>query len=898
MMNKTLSLMVSVLLCAGYAGAAENPWAAYRCAPDALKEMDLASDTDWTLSVDGGAPRPIKVTAGGWNSDQQDPQIPSADVKDCAIYERSITIPAEAKGQVVKILFGGCNYGAEVFLDDQKITEHHAPMTPFEADVTAVAKPGQTQRLKVKSYTRYHYGKLPQIPVGFDFNKGMSRIKWPFEGDTKFAYGLTGYVRLALYPAVYLKEVFVRPSVSGKSLAYDVWIANGSATEREVVLKGGLSSWDKRTWPYPALPERTVRLKAGEVQKVTVEGVPWTLGPQSYWWPNIPFREDYQATLHWLNLTLEEAGKPLHELRQRFGFVEYQEGPFYYTVNGVRFSGFGDCNSYGQVGEYDCWTETPAFQPPHGEFKGCSETWKRYQRIGFNSMRLSTSVPTRYMLETADEAGFMLIPEGGNWGGNGGMGPNSFTNFMVQVQETIRVARNHPCIPRYSLANESLRGPLDDPRNPWRPLVDAALEVDSTRPLVYECNYNQSGVVPGMKSGKASVAEHYMPIFPSHDRIRSMGETTWATDGMAAFTGQALAMRMNDWAYFASWSWLNYWPNFLEGMNAERHPWKYNDYGDRKDGVDGWGSPSIQAVQWALHPYLVIDRGLLEFNPTIKENSKAGKMVWPYRLPVYEGGAKVERQIELFNNSLSTGNFTVKWAAHWDSPAGAVVAQGEAGPLKIEAGCHATQTVAFDAPNPEREDRTLYLVLESVKDGERVMRDERSRLTVTKRALPASAATFIEMDKITGAAWNGKYGQQGYWLAGAESKLPGDVKVDATNIVQKIWEKETSEPRVPAGEEGKRVAAGWEGAQRYLTFTLDVGDTPRKISLYFYIWKQRDWTWQTVMIRSMDGRLLDERRMDHFKDGCYLSWKIKGRVQVEIQNRRVCDGFFSGLFVD
>ena len=209
-------------------------------------------------SIDGGAPRPIKVTAGGWNSDQQSPQIPSADVKDCAIYERSITIPAEAKGQVVKILFGGCNYGAEVFLDDQKITEHHAPMTPFEADVTAVAKPGQTQRLKVKSYTRYHYGKLPQIPVGFDFNKGMSRIKWPFEGDTKFAYGLTGYVRLALYPAVYLKEVFVRPSVSEKSLAYDVWIANGSATEREVVLKGGLSSWDKRTWSYPALPDRSV----------------------------------------------------------------------------------------------------------------------------------------------------------------------------------------------------------------------------------------------------------------------------------------------------------------------------------------------------------------------------------------------------------------------------------------------------------------------------------------------------------------------------------------------------------------------------------------------------------------------------------------------------------------
>ncbi len=43
-MKKTLSLIVSLLLCAGSAWAAENPWAAYRYAPDALREMDLASD--------------------------------------------------------------------------------------------------------------------------------------------------------------------------------------------------------------------------------------------------------------------------------------------------------------------------------------------------------------------------------------------------------------------------------------------------------------------------------------------------------------------------------------------------------------------------------------------------------------------------------------------------------------------------------------------------------------------------------------------------------------------------------------------------------------------------------------------------------------------------------------
>ena len=65
----------------------------------AVMEIDLASDTAWTLAHDGGAPRPIKVTAGGWNSDQQEPQIPSDAVKDHVFYARQITIPAEAKGR-------------------------------------------------------------------------------------------------------------------------------------------------------------------------------------------------------------------------------------------------------------------------------------------------------------------------------------------------------------------------------------------------------------------------------------------------------------------------------------------------------------------------------------------------------------------------------------------------------------------------------------------------------------------------------------------------------------------------------------------------------------------------------------------------------------------------------
>ena len=912
-MKKVWNLLVCILLCAGYAsGAAENPWAAYRYAPDALKEIDLASDKDWTLSVDGGAPRPIKVTAGGWNSDQQEPQIPSADVKDCAVYERAISIPAEANGQVVKILFGGCNHGAEVYLDDKKIEEHHAPMTPFEADLTAVAKPGQAQRLKVKAYIKHHYGHPPIVPCGFDYNKGMTFYTDPIgsglQGTTKHAYGLIGHVRLALYPAVHLAEVFVRPSVSAKSLAYDVWIANGSASEREVVLKGNLSSWNKCTWDYPSLPDRTVRLAPGEVQKVTIEGVPWTLGPESYWWPNIPFREDYQATLHWLKLDLFDGGSrsvatdkekaapteqrpPLHEKCVRFGFAEHKEGPFYYTINGVRYISFADSNAYGQIGEYDCWTETPCFQPPHGEFKGCPEMWKRYQRIGFNSMRLHQSVPTRYLLESADEAGFMLIPEGAGRAADSKFDKDKWSS---QIQGMVRVSRNHPSVARYSLSNESTPADYANPKNEKRWLIDAALEVDPTRPLVYEVCNRQSGPVPGMQKGNALQMEHYVPIVKGGDHIRGMGECAWHTDGMGSFLSQVLAVRLNDWTHIAPWSWLNYWPNFLEGMNTERHPWKYNNYGDRKDGVDGWGSPIVQAVQWALHPYLVIDLGLLELNPTIKENSKASKIGWPYRTPIYAAGAKIERRIEVFNGGLSGDQFTLNWSLHWDSPSGPLAGEGIVGPFQIEPGFHTTQTVAFDAPKPDKEEQILYIVIESLKDGKVVNRDEHSRLIVTTKAILPSVATFVGQDETTQGNWQSKYGKEGNWLPGQAWKQPAYAWMDA-NVSGRRRVNQTTDPRAFVATNGKRTTDFWTGLP---TFIFDVGPAPRKVSFYFVDWDDEGRREQTVSIRTWDGQLLDQRTVGGFQQGKYLTWMMQGRVKVEVKQKAGKSAVVNGIFMD
>ncbi|MGA2616137.1 MAG: sugar-binding domain-containing protein [Thermoguttaceae bacterium] len=707
--------------------AGETAWGHYRFAPDAIEEIDLASDTAWSLSSDDGPLRPVKVTAGGWNSDRQEPRIPVGAVKDHVVYQRQIEIPGHARGNVVKLLFGGCNYGAEVWLDERKVGEHHGPMTPFEVDLTGVAQAGRTHTLRVKAWHRVHYGTPPVVPVPFDFNAGVSKI---YSGHTKFAYGLTGHVRLAIYPPVHVAEVFVRPSVGRDQLEVRVWTRNASSQDKRVTLQASLAPWQGGTWKYPQLPAVETVVPAGAVKEATLGPVKWGLGPESCWWPNIPFRDDYRATLHWLNLAVDADGKVSHQRRERFGFVEHAEGPCYYTVNGVRYTSFGDSNSYGQVGEYDCWTETPCFQPPHGRFMGCLETWRRYQRIGFNSMRLSTSVPTPYMLETADEAGYMLNPEGGSWGN--GTSKFNIERFGPQLQETIRAVRNHPCVARYSLANESLPAGFEKAGCPWRGLIDAAREADDTRPLVFEVNPGVgTGPVPGIKGGHAQRMQHYDPVVPGGDHIRGMGECAWATDGMGPWADMATQMRLGDWAHLAPWSWLNFWPNFLEGMNHDRHPWKTNDHADRIDGVDGWGSPIVASVQRALHPYLVLDRGPAEAQVRIPHAAPAaGQTGRPPGVPRYRAGSTVERAVELFNGGLSGRVFELRWQTRWDTPEGAILREGRSGPIEIEPGFHATRTVEFALPPMVARPRKLCLVLESVKEGKAVYRDGRSCLEI------------------------------------------------------------------------------------------------------------------------------------------------------------------------
>ena len=98
----------------------------------------------------------------------------------------------------------------------------------------------------------------------------------------------------------------------------------------------------------------------------------------------------------------------------------------------------------------------------------------------------------------------------------------------------------------------------------------------------------------------------------------------------------------------------------------------------------------------------------------------------------------------------------------------------------------------------------------------------------------------------------------------------------------------------PAGP--RPLAACWYGDT--IVFDLEVGESSRNVTMYFVDWDQQDVRMQTVQIRTCGGELLDARELTAFHAGKYLTWRIQGRVQVEIRKGTGNNAVISGIFFD
>lgn len=727
-----------------------------------LDLLNLADETigstTWTIQIDGQSNRSIYVPSGGYNSDKQDlPFIDSISVNTAAIYSRIFTVPVGFGGtndQVIfHLAFGAVNHGAEIYITSTLATTnttnttntfsqssatlvgvHYGPNMAFDVDASAAGViAGGTYLLTV--ITRPFPFFNGDVASGFRYAETWSN---PSDGwSSRQCAGICKYVHLVALPLVRVDEILVQGNISQEAFAkVDVLIVNDGLMDIEEgnaqLTNLTLSSWNAifrlgshiSGWPYPILtPVVNIPHIASRSFINITFFIPWfNLPPSSYWWPNRPFNETYYPQLHFLNITLEVNGMSISLSSERFGFVVHAESSsYYYTLNGIRINFLSDATPENGMSFYDCYSNKEAF----GSEGGAQETWRRYMRLGISSNRIHQSTPTKAMLNAADEVGFLLKPETPIRGCPGYESCNSSSMLLRQsVEELILWSRSHPSVFAYSLENEGSNNSLNSD------LVDAAVFAGVNVPLTTEGSGGSSLII-GPLSGRHAVNLLHYAIpqegfrgFPP----RGVGECAWCVnDGIEEFSSLALLGRLDDVAYYAGWDLINYWPNFLVGMNASLHAWHQEPCNgtDRIDGIDGWTSPIIDWIQAAFHPFLLVDIETTKNNPSFIPN-------WPSLVNSYTfqntNSENITRSLALFNDILSdiykpwdidSSLLSLLWSSHWDDISTPSIASGGVLNITVSPGFHTIINISFPIPNPGQNipsmGRKLYFSFSSIR---------------------------------------------------------------------------------------------------------------------------------------------------------------------------------------
>jgi hypothetical protein len=248
----------------------------------------------WDFTPAGQAATKIEVPGGGW--------IKQGFTPPSATYATRITVPDSGGPQTTLLEFGAINHEATLSVDGVLVGTNMTAFTPSVFDVTKFVKPGQAHAISLvvrgRDALRSPAGRRT-VPAAADWSSYVPQ-------------GIFRSAAVKVYPDVYVSDTFVRTSVRAATLTYDVWITNSGVASRQLTVSGALDSANCEPLAYPPIPSATVTVAPGATQKVTVGPVPWSLGPTSYWWPNVPYAADYRAKLHNLRVSIAEAGRPVH----------------------------------------------------------------------------------------------------------------------------------------------------------------------------------------------------------------------------------------------------------------------------------------------------------------------------------------------------------------------------------------------------------------------------------------------------------------------------------------------------------------------------------------------------------------------------------------------------------
>ena len=374
-------------------------------------------------------------------------------------YQREVHVPRGWDGRRIVLRFDAATHRAVVWAGDQQVGEHEGGYTPFEADLTALAVPGEALRITVVVNNELTWTSIPTGVINDLPNGG--RKQFVFQDFFNYA-GLIRSVWLCSTAPTHLSDVTVVTDLDG---------GTGIVRWSTVVEDGGI---DIRVVLRDADGEVVADGQGDEGELRVPDAELWAPG---------------RGYLYDLQVDVMDGDELVDRYHQTVGIRTVRVDGTRFLINGepFYFRGFGmheDLNVRGR-GHDDA---------------SMVHDFELLAWLGANSFRTSHYPYAEEVLDHADRLGIVVIDEtaavGLNLGVAGGIfgdvARTTYTEDTVgsvtqgvhrqAIEELVARDKNHPSVVLWSIANEP-ESHSEESRTYFEPLFAAAREADPTRPV-------------------------------------------------------------------------------------------------------------------------------------------------------------------------------------------------------------------------------------------------------------------------------------------------------------------------------------------------------------------------------------------------------------------------------
>ncbi len=166
--------------------------------------------------------------------------------------------------------------------------------------------------------------------------------------------------------------------------------------------------------------------------------------------------------------------------------------------------------------------------------------------------------------------------------------------------------------------------------------------------------------------------------------------------------------------------------------------------------------------------------------------------------------------------------------------------------------------------------------------------------------VPNGAAQFSRVDTLTQGTWVGRYGADGYGIAGATINFPAYAKVWIPSAFGSTWASSTNDVRAlqKGASAPDRIASIWYNSTSFF-FDINLTDgISHQVALYLLDWDFSGRAERIDILDAVSGNVLDTRSLSDLPYGKYVVWNLAGHVQMRVTITGGPNAGASGIFFD